>query len=96
MADRPMLMVIAYDIVRPRTRARVADLLEDHAVRVQDSVFEARMTQKAADRLFRKIERLIDGDTDSLRMYAVTAAGLERSRAAGGAPLPEDGDYWIV
>jgi CRISPR-associated protein Cas2 len=95
MPDRPMLMVIAYDVVSNRTRARVADLLEDHAVRVQDSVFEARLTRAAAGRLFKRVRCLID-DTDSLRMYAVTAAGLERSQVAGGAPLPEDGDYWIV
>jgi CRISPR-associated protein Cas2 len=95
MADQPMLMVIAYDIVRTKTRTRVADLLKDHAVRVQDSVFEARLTRAAADRLFDRVKRLID-DTDSLRMYAVTAAGLERSRVEGGGPLPEDGDYWIV
>lgn len=95
MADRPMLMIIAYDVVRAKVRARVADMLEDHAVRVQDSVFEARLTRAAADRLFDKVKRLID-ETDSLRMYAVTATGLERSRVQGGAPLPEDGSYWIV
>ncbi|EJW09346.1 hypothetical protein A33M_1556 [Rhodovulum sp. PH10] len=95
MADRPMLMVIAYDIVRPKVRARVADLLEEHAVRVQDSVFEARLTRAAADRLFARAKRLIE-DGDSLRMYAVSSAGLERSRVAGGAPLPEDGDFWLV
>lgn len=95
MADRPMLMVIAYDVVRTKVRTRVARLLEDHAVRVQDSVFEARLTRAAADRLFRRLGGLIE-DGDSLRMYAITAAGLERSRVEGGAPLPEDGDYWIV
>jgi CRISPR-associated protein Cas2 len=95
VADRPMLMVIAYDIVRARTRARVADLLEEHAVRVQDSVFEARLTRAAATRLFARAKRLIE-PADSLRMYAVTAAGLERSQVAGGAPLPDDADYWIV
>ena len=82
-------------MVRARVRARVADLLEEHAVRVQDSVFEARLTRAAANRLFVRVKRLIE-PTDSLRMYAVTAAGLERSEVAGGAPLPEDGDYWIV
>lgn len=95
MADRPMLTVFAYDIVRPRVRARVADLLEEHTVRVQDSVFEARLTQAAAERLFRRIVRLLDPG-DMLRMYAITAAGFERSRAHGGAPLPDDGDFWIV
>mgnify|MGYP001806953213 CR=1 FL=1 len=95
MADRPMLMVIAYDVVRNMVRARVAAVLEDHAVRVQDSVFEARLTRAAADRLFARLRGMVE-DTDSIRMYAITAAGMERSRVAGGAPLPEDGEYWIV
>ena len=95
MADRVMLMVFCYDIVRPRTRARVAGLLEDQAVRVQDGVFEARLTKASADRLFETLRRQLD-DGDTLRMYAVSAAGLERSRAHGGAPMAEDGDYWIV
>ncbi|KAB2874158.1 MAG: CRISPR-associated endonuclease Cas2 [Pseudorhodoplanes sp.] len=95
MADRPMLMVYAYDIASPKVRTRVADLLEDHAVRVQDSVFEARLTKAAASRLFRHVIRLLDPG-DLLRMYAITAAGMERSMTHGGAPLPEDGDYWIV
>ncbi len=95
MSDRPMLMVIAYDIVRPRVRARVASLLEDRAVRVQDSVFEARLTEAAANRLFDKVLGQIE-ETDSLRMYAISTAGMQRSRVHGGAPLPEDGDYWIA
>ena len=95
MADRAMLMVFCYDIVSARTRARVAGLLEDQAVRVQDSVFEARLTKASADRLFETLRRQLD-DGDMLRMYAVSATGLERSRAHGGAPMAEDGDYWIV
>jgi len=95
MADRPMLMVFAYDIVRDRVRARVADLLEDHAVRVQDSVFEARLTHQAATRLFGRLRRLVEPG-DMLRMYALSATGLERSLSFGGAPLPEGGDFWIV
>lgn len=95
MADRAMLMVYCYDIAAARARARVADLLEREAVRVQDSVFEVRLTQAAADRLFDRLSRLID-EGDTLRMYAVSAAGLERSRAQGGAPLAEDGSYWII
>lgn len=76
-------------------RARVADLLEEQAVRVQDSVFEARLTERAAATLFGLLEGWL-GPGDSLRMYAVSAAGLARTRAAGGAPVPDDAPYWIV
>jgi len=90
-----MLMVLCYDIADARTRARVAATLEDCAVRVQESVFEARLTGRAADRLFDRLASLM-APGDSLRMYAVSAAGLGRSRAAGGVPIPDDAPYWII
>ena len=95
MSNRPMLMVFCYDISRQRVRSRVADLLEGEAVRVQESVFEARLGRVAAERLFARASALLEAG-DSLRMYAVPATGLARSLAAGGAPIPEDADHWIV
>ena len=74
MADRPMLMVYCYDIVSDRVRARVAAVLEETAVRVQDSVFEARLGRANAEALFERVARLLD-DGDSLRMYAVSRPG---------------------
>ena len=95
MPGRVMLMVYCYDIARQRIRARVADLLETQAVRVQDSVFEARLQRVAAERLFAQLQALLDPG-DSLRMYAISAVGLERSMAAGRSSIPDDGDYWIL
>ena len=88
-------MVFAYDISRARTRARVASLLEDHAVRVQESVFEARLGRDSAERLFDHLADAIDPG-DSLRMYAISSAGLARSRQAGGVPITDDSGYWLL
>lgn len=95
MADRPMLMVICYDIAGAKARAKVAALLEDRAVRVQESVFEARLTRAAAERLFGEVATWLD-DADSLRMYGISATGLARSRAVGAAVVPEDAAFWII
>ena len=95
MADRTMLTVYCYDIADARTRAKVAALLERKAVRVQESVFETRLTRAAADRLYWRVTGLMD-TTDMLRMYAIGKAGLERCRSHGGAPIAEEGDFWIV
>ena len=94
MTERVMLTVYCYDIVRDRTRARVARMLEQEAVRVQDSVFEARLTPRHAHALFQAAAGEL-GTGDSLRLYAVTATGMRVSRAAGGAPLPEDHDFYL-
>ena len=95
MSERPMLMVFCYDVSRSSVRSRVAEMLEDQAVRVQDSVFECRLTRRAAERLFARASALLD-DGDSLRMYAVPAAGLARSMAVGRSPIPDDADHWII
>jgi len=92
---RAMTMVFCYDIERDRTRARAARLLEARAVRVQKSVFEARLSSAEAGRLFDSVAAVLDAD-DSLRMYALSTSGLQRCRVHGGAPLPEDGDYWLL
>ncbi|MQX38168.1 CRISPR-associated endonuclease Cas2 [Roseospira navarrensis] len=95
MTSTTMLTVFCYDVVDDKARRRVARTLEDVAVRVQDSVFEAWMTAPQAARVFRAArEHLHDGD--SLRVYAVSGDGLKRSHSVGPAPLlPREG-YLIV
>ena len=95
MSQREHTIVMCYDIADARLRRRVAAKLEARMVRVQRSVFEARMHLSAARALFGEIDMLLD-DGDSLRMYVLTAAGLKRSTASGGAPLPEDGGWWLL
>jgi CRISPR-associated protein Cas2 len=94
MADGEMLMVFCYDVADDRRRRRVAAVLEDRAVRVQESVFEARLTARQAEAVLAAAAAELT-PADSLRMYAVTAHGLRRSRTLGGAPLPEDREFYL-
>ena len=64
-------------------------------VRVQGSVFEARLPPAAARRLFERAVALAD-DGDKVRLYALTALGLTQSATHGGIPLPEDEGYWLL
>lgn len=88
------LYVFAYDIERDGTRAKVAALLENDLVRVQKSIFEGRMTTHQAMRLAERIGGII-APTNSLRVYALTAEGLDASFARGGAPLGEKSDFLL-
>ncbi len=94
MAEDRRLWVFAYDIGDDVRRRRMAALLQRRAVRVQYSVFEARLSEKAARALARRARRWL-GPGDSLRVYAVPEAALEECLAFGGAPLPADGDYLL-
>jgi CRISPR-associated protein Cas2 len=88
------LVVFAYDIERDRTRMRVAHRLEEVAVRVQKSVFEGRMSQAAARRLARAIEREL-GPEDSLRVYFLGETAM-RTLTLGATPPVERGEFYLL
>jgi len=95
MARPEHLFVFAYDIARDSPRARLAALLETCLDRVQDSVFEGRLTLAEARRLARLADPLV-GPEDSLRIYAVTEAGRRASQVIGRGSLPEAHDFILL
>ena len=95
MADRPMLRIIAYDVSSDRRRRAIAKTLEKRAVRVQESLFEARLTHTQADRLMATLQRLAD-NADSVRLYTVPDGQLVRCKAAGGPAIDTGGRFWLV
>lgn len=86
---------MCYDISRPNIRAKVAELLEDHMTRVQKSVFEGHLSEKSARKLFNAAQNQINHG-DSLRMYVLTKLGREKCQSAGGAPISEGSDFWLL
>lgn len=95
MASRRQLIVFSYDISRNSLRNRIAGVLELQGIRVQESVFESRLTTRQAEALFSKLELLLDPG-DSLRMYVVPEDGRTLSRSAGGAPISPTEDYVLL
>ena len=86
-----MDVVVTYD-VNTETKAgrrrlrQVAKACESFGQRVQWSVFECTVSDAQLERLLRAVETLIDGRTDSLRVYrlmggrrgCVTVLGIDR------------------
>jgi CRISPR-associated protein Cas2 len=89
------LILIAYDISDNKDRTRVADLLEQHMVRVQESLFEGWMTRAIAQRVAGEASRLID-EGDSLRLYIVPRGGVGAAKAWGFPPAPLTDGLLIV
>lgn len=92
---REHVFVFCYDVASNRVRWRIADILEDKGTRVQKSVFEVRCSVEKAERLLARLaaERL---SGDSVRMYCLTEEARARSRASGGAPIPERTEFWLL
>jgi CRISPR-associated protein Cas2 len=95
MAIKRQLYVIAYDIADNKRRRRVATILEAKAARVQESLFEQRMSAKQADALFERLKTYCTLD-DSLRLYMVPDAAVSSSRTLGGPQIAGAGRYWLV
>ena len=64
--SRPI--VVAYDIVKNKIRARVRKILKEWNLDNQKSVYECRLTQYQAEELFLQISHEIDKKTDNLIM----------------------------
>lgn len=95
MADRPALHVVVYDIADNKRRRKVAAVLEERAARVQESVFEVRLTTRAARVLMTELTALATPE-DSVRIYAVPDAALTRCRTHGGPDIAGGGRYWLA
>jgi CRISPR-associated endonuclease Cas2 len=95
MADKPMLRIIAYGIGSDRRRRRIADALEAQAARVQESVFESRLTHRQAERLMADLQRL-SGPGDSIRLYTVPDGLLLRCVEHGGPAIDGGGRFWLL
>lgn len=95
-ATRPYL--IAYDIANPRRLGRVARVVSRAALRIQYSVYVARLAPAAMRELVAGLEAIIDPSADDLRIYPLP----RRVDAVwyGRSPLPEGvmlaGADWIM
>ncbi|MEU8124442.1 CRISPR-associated endonuclease Cas2 [Spirillospora sp. NPDC049024] len=91
-----MELLLTYDVStitsegKNRLR-RVAKLCEGYGMRVQKSVFEIVCTEPELLLLIDKMQRIIDHDEDSIRIYKVPKGSFRSVRVFGTAkPLPHD------
>ncbi|WP_019632231.1 CRISPR-associated endonuclease Cas2 [Actinomadura atramentaria] len=91
-----MELLLTYDVstVTPEGKnrlRRVAKLCEGYGLRVQKSVFEIVCTDADLLTLLDKIQRIIDGAEDSIRVYRVPKGSFRTVKTLGIAePLPHD------
>jgi CRISPR-associated protein Cas2 len=69
MANRHVL--ISYDVVDNRKRLRLAKFLKGHLERVQKSVFEGVIADRALEAVKRGIQKEINQEEDTVRIYTL-------------------------
>lgn len=88
--------IIAYDIIKTRKRNKVAEILKDHGIRVQKSVFECRLNDADLNRLTQKLSEAIDKKTDSILIYYLCEACVKQMHFLGVQPGRIEKDFLLL
>ncbi|HPC82492.1 MAG TPA: CRISPR-associated endonuclease Cas2 [Thermoanaerobaculaceae bacterium] len=81
-----MYIVVSYDVVCDRRRARLAKRLVGRLHRVQKSVFEGEVTDKGLQLVLQDVQREIDPTEDSVRVYHLCRGCEKTIDLVGVAP----------
>lgn len=92
-----MMLVIAYDVdttnkAGARRLRKVAQLCERNGVRVQNSVFEVLLDAAQLAELKCRLEKIIQPETDSIRIYRLGNSYQNRIEVIGRAAPVQLGD----
>jgi CRISPR-associated protein Cas2 len=91
------IWVVTYDIADDRRRRQVARALCNHMARVQESVFEGRLTPAMQRRLEQQAAALIEAGEDGIRFYPLLLREAACRQVDGlMLPLPADDVFWIL
>lgn len=88
--------IIAYDIVKNKKRNKVAEILKDHGIRVQKSVFECRLDDADLNRLTKELSETIDKKTDSILIYYLCEACVKQMHFVGIQPVRIEKDFLLL
>ena len=72
---KKLYVLIIYDIVDNKKRFAFAKKLNGYGFRVQNSAFEAMITESLYRKLIDEIPRMIDKELDSVRVYKIRGSG---------------------
>lgn len=77
-----------YDTPDDRRRRQVARILEGYGDRVQFSVFEIVVEAGALTGLLERLQRILDPEEDSLRLYPACARCAQKVICVAGSSVP--------
>jgi len=91
-----MLYLISYDVTDDNRRRRVMEALKDFGRRVQYSVFECNLDERALGELWERLDFDIDRATDSCRFYRICDGCAKEVRIMGRGDRYSEPDFVIV
>ncbi len=91
-----MFLTIAYDCTDDKRRLKVAKILLDYGYRVQYSVFEADLDDELLQEMIKRLEKVINTDEDSIRIYHICQNCLKQVQLQGKAELTNQEKFFII
>jgi len=90
-----MHVVVTYDIADDRRRTKIHKVLKSYGQWMQFSVFECReLTNAQYAKLRSRLNRLIDGEEDSVRFYFLCACCEAKVERIGGERVRDDSIFF--
>jgi CRISPR-associated protein Cas2 len=87
-----LYVVVCYDVVSDRRRARLLKRLKGYVPHVQKSVFEGELTDSRLVELRRMILHEIDPAVDTVRLYHLCGRCVPATEVLGTGVYVETGD----
>jgi CRISPR-associated protein Cas2 len=87
--------IVCYDISSDRLRARMASVLLDAGVRIQESVYECLLSEERFAHLMTLMQAMPLAATDRVRTYRLCRRCQASGVVHGPARAPEP-DYYLV
>ena len=82
--------LVSYDIANDRRRTKIAKVMKGYGERVQYSVFECQLAQKHEAKMVKELEKVMDQEADSIRIYRLCRECVPKVMALGQAKPPAD------
>lgn len=93
-----MFYIVVYDVPsdKPgnRRRRRIVDILEQHLVRVQKSVFEGHLKGAEFRSMMARIRQEADARQDSVRVYGLRKNAMKGIRVIGFPPVTVERSFY--
>ncbi len=89
-----MFTIISYDVVQDKRRTKVLKFLRGYGTHVQYSVFECYLTPQQLEVVEKELRTLIDTHTDSVRLYLLDTAAVQRILVLGIGRVSDDPVYF--
>ncbi len=88
-----MKYIICYDIKEDRIRSRIVKYLEEHAFRIQFSVFSCKCNSKEIKSIWQELLRITEDANNPLLMIIPVCKACDSDILIHGKPLEEDRNY---